>query len=50
MSSNPNEQSCPACLKGRVGGGHETEHQFTLTVVLITTLDAAKTSAPYLQI
>ena len=28
MSSNPNEQSCPACLEGRVGGEHETEHHF----------------------
>ena len=27
MSSNPNEQSCPACLEGRVGSEHETEHQ-----------------------
>ena len=28
MSSDKNEQSCPACLEGRVGGEHETEHHF----------------------
>ena len=28
MSSDRNEQSCLACLEGRVGGEHETEHHF----------------------
>ena len=26
MSTDMNEQSCPACLEGRVGVEHETEH------------------------
>ena len=30
MSSNPDEQSCPPCLEGRVCGEHETEHHFIL--------------------
>ena len=28
MSSDKNEQSCPACLEGRVGVEHEVEHHF----------------------
>ena len=28
MFSDKNEQSCPACLKGRVGAEHETKHHF----------------------
>ena len=30
MSSNSDEQSCPACLEGRVCGEHETEHHLII--------------------
>ena len=28
ISSDMTEQSCPACIEGRVGGEHEPEHHF----------------------
>ena len=35
MSSNTNEHSCPACLEGRVGSEHETEHHFIFKCVCL---------------